>query len=234
VDPLRAAGAQVFEVPTIVIGPPPDPEALAAAVGRLGLYDWVVFTSGNAVRAVADVLRLIQMDLPSSLKVASVGRATSAAVEAAWPGRPRPPLEPVAEFSAEGLLAAWRGMEVRGARVLLPVSDRAADILPRGLAERGAEVERVIAYTTTPQTGGAAAWAEAREEGVDLVVFASPSAVEGFVALAGASAAEAPAAVIGPTTAAAARGAGLDVLVQPSESTMDALAAAIVASLAAS
>jgi uroporphyrinogen III methyltransferase/synthase len=227
---LTAEGADVVELPTIAIGPAPDSTLLAAAVGRLGLYDWIAFTSANAVRAVAEVLAELQMDLPATVKVASVGRATTDAIRAAWPGR-RPDLEPGAVFSAEGLLAAWPGKDVDGARILLPVSDRASDVLERGLQSRGADVERITAYTTAVDTADPAAWSAVQQRGVDLIVFASPSAVEGFVALAGQGASEVPAAVIGPTTASAARLAGFRVVAQPSLSTLEALASTITAAL---
>ena len=230
---LRAAGATVIEVPTIAIGPPPDTAPLARALAGLDACDWVVFTSANAVRAVGHALRASGGSLPARLKIASVGPATSSEVEEAWPGR-RPDLEPPAEYSGEGLLAAWPEETARGARILLPVSDRASDTVERGLAARGAVVVRVVAYTTATDPSHRAAWEQAASEGVDLVVFLSPSAVEGFLALAGSAAAGVPAAVIGPTTATRARTGGLRVLVQPDRSTLEALAAAVEGALRAS
>ena len=106
---------------------------------------------------------------------------------------------------------------------------------PRGLlvlAElaRGALVDRVVAYRTVSADGGQAL-GQVLRDGVDAAVFASPSAVEAFAAFAGADGRTVPAAVIGPTTAEAARAAGLSVLAVAQPSTVEGLLAALATAL---
>jgi uroporphyrinogen-III synthase len=225
---LQDLGATVLEIPLLEIVPPEDVAPLDAAVRALASYDWIAFTSANAVRAVVE--RALPL-APRWPKIATVGPATSAAVREHLAGC-AVALEPASEYSAEGLLAAFADDDVRGRRILLPASDRARDVLADGLLARGARVDRVCAYRTVVPAGASQALREALAEGVDVVTFASPSAVESFVALAPSGAAV-RAAVIGPVTEARARVAGLAVVARAEPSTAEGLAAALERALGA-
>jgi uroporphyrinogen III methyltransferase/synthase len=222
---LADLGATVVEVPAIAIEPPDDPRPLEAAIADLDAYAWIVFTSANAVRAVAASLRAAGRTLPGPLRIASVGAATSAAIAEDLPGRASD-LQPEAA-QGEALVDAFRGVPLGGLRVLLPASDRAAPTLERGLGALGAQVDRVTAYRTA-LAASPAGLAALLAQGVDIVAFASPSAVEGFMAAAGDGARGLAVAAIGPTTAAAAREAGLRVVAEAVPSTLDGLENAIV------
>lgn len=226
---LASQGAIASEVPLIELRPPSDPRPLDAALADLGRYDWMVFTSANAVEAVSTRMAALAVALPAGVSLASVGPATTEAVGAAWPGA-HVSVEPVADFRAAALVAAFDRALVLGRRVLLPVSDRAAETVSRGLTARGALVDRVVAYRTVSADGGQAL-ARMLRDGVDAAVFASPSAVEAFAAFAGAEGRTVPAAVIGPTTAEAARAAGLTVLAVAQPSTVEGLLAALATAL---
>jgi uroporphyrinogen-III synthase len=221
---LQALGAEVVEVPVFRIVPPLDPEPLDAALEALDRYAWVVFTSANAVAAVAARLLALGRTL-SGPALASVGPATSAAIAVELPGA-RVALEPEHDHRAEGLLAAFEGCALEGQRVLVPGSDRARDLLPAGLRRRGARVDVVTAYRNVPADDLPRRVGEALAGGADLVTFASPSAVEGFVAAAPPGRPLPPAAVIGTVTEAAARRAGIEVAVVASPSTTAGLIAA--------
>ena len=109
---LRERGATVREVPATAVGPPEDPGPLDAALGGLERFQWVVFTSANAVAAVRD--RLIHLGLPGTLgergpRVASVGPATTRAVGETFPGE-SVGLEPESDFRAAGLLRAFEAL----------------------------------------------------------------------------------------------------------------------------
>jgi uroporphyrinogen III methyltransferase/synthase len=110
--------------------------------------------------------------------------------------------------------------------VLVPSSTRARDELVRGLRELGAEVDVVAAYATVEPAGLAAAVARCLDEGCDLALFASPSAVEAFAHAAGERARGLRVAVIGPTTEAAARAAGMAVEATARPATAEGLVAA--------
>lgn len=81
---LRAHGAVPVEVPTISVEPPRSPAQMERAVKGLvdGRYQWVVFTSTNAVRAVWEKFREFGLDARafSGVKIACVGEATAAKV----------------------------------------------------------------------------------------------------------------------------------------------------------
>jgi uroporphyrinogen-III synthase len=224
-EALTALGADVTEVPLVAVVPPADPAALRRAAAALDQYDWIVLTSANAVEALAGAREAGPGPLPATVRVATVGPATTRAVRERL--RAEVALEPLHEYQAEGLLEAFRSVEVAGHRVLLPVSDRARDVLAAGLRARGATVDVVEAYRTITPPGSAAALARAVGARTDLVTLASPSAVEGLTAALGRTAKGLPAAVIGPVTERAARAAGLAVEVVASPSTTDGLVDAI-------
>lgn len=225
VEALSALGATVVEVPLVAHEPPADARPLDEALGRLGRYDWLAFTSANAVEAVAARLARLGAALPAGVRLASVGPATAHAIAAHFTGR-RADLQPASEFRAEALVEAFRAHDLAGRHVLLPVSDRARDTLANGLRAQGAVVDGVVAYRTTTPDDVRARLERSLAEGLDLVVLASPSAVEGLGAALGGRARGLPVAVIGPVTEEAARNAGLDVRVVASPATALGLVAA--------
>ncbi len=220
---LRDAGAEVIEAPAITIAPPEDPREIGNALARLHEYDWIVFTSANAVGAVAE------LGAPRggrSPLVASIGPATTRAIQESFARAPD--LVPESDYRAEGLAAALVARGVSGARILLPLSDRARDTLETRLRAAGARVDRVVAYRTLPAPGAAESIAHALGQGFDLVLFASPSAVESFAAVAGHRTLGLPAGVIGPVTREAAQDAGLVVRAVAEPSTAQGLVVALV------
>jgi uroporphyrinogen-III synthase len=227
VERLQAKGATILEVPAIDIVPPKDIRPLDEALESLDRYDWVVLTSANTVNAVLS--RLTVLGLYPKLgsqkrRVASVGPATTAALRSSFP-EDRGVLEPKTDFRAAGLLDAFSKERLKGRRMLVPASSEAREELAAGLRGMGAVVEVVAAYSTIEPPGLGEAVARCLAQGFDLALFASPSSVEAFARSAGDRAAGLPAAVIGPTTEAAARAAGLDVRGVASPSTLEALVA---------
>ncbi len=228
VQRLQERGATVLEVPSIEIVPPSDPAPLDRALRSLERYQWLVFTSANAVQAVLG--RLSTLGLPPKLgpaRVASLGPATTSALRQSFPADPVA-LEPEGEFRATGLADAFaRRGGVRGARVLLPASSKAREELPAELRKLGALVEVVEAYATHEPADLLPRVRECLEAGFDLLTFASPSAVEAFAAAAAGRQQGLPAVVIGPTTARAAQAAGLDLRATAQPSTTEGLLDAV-------
>jgi uroporphyrinogen-III synthase len=228
-DGLRSLGAEVVVVPAIEVALPEDPGPLDRALADLGGLDWLIFTSANAVAAVADRIRVLGVgdeDL-RSVRVASVGPSTSRAFVERFGGRPVD-LEPAGDYQATGLAAALLAEPggVAGLRFLLPTSDRAGDRLTVPLRRQGAQVTVVVAYRTLPAPGLASRLRGLAGE-IDLVCLASPSAASALAAAWPGPVKGLKAAVIGDETGAAARAAGMHVEVVARPSTAAGLIAAI-------
>jgi uroporphyrinogen III methyltransferase/synthase len=180
------------------------------------------------VRFFWDELRAAGLDARAlaGAKIASVGPATADALLARGLAVDVAP----DRFVAEALLDALRGRrDVKGARVLYATAEGARETLQLGLQELGAIVERADLYRSVLDGTGAEQLKERMsKESVDLVTFTSASSVTNFVDAVGRDLARrAPAASIGPVTSQAARTAGLDVVVEASESTIPGLVSAI-------
>ncbi|MGH3695648.1 MAG: uroporphyrinogen-III synthase [Pseudonocardiaceae bacterium] len=217
---LAVHGAVPVEVPTISVEPPRSPAQMERAVKGLvdGRYQWVVFTSTNAVRAVWDKFAEFGLDARAfaGVKIACVGEATAERVRSMGIV---PELLPSGEQSSEGLLADFPPFDDildPVDRVLLPRADIATETLAAGLRERGWEIDDVTAYRTVR---AAPPPAETREMiktgGFDAVCFTSSSTVRNLVGIAGKPHARTIVACIGPATAETAVEFGLRVDVQP-------------------
>ena len=231
-DALEAAGAAVVELPlTRQVEASDGGAALRAAAATARDGAWVVFTSVNAVERLLDALPVGPGLGPARL--AAVGPATAAALRRAGL---EPDLVPT-EHSARGLVAAFP--EAAGAgprRVLFPCADLAPDTVPAGLGDKGWDVRRVEAYRTVP--------AESPDPPVvaqlaraDALVLTAASSAAAFVALRDAGGAPVPApphvVCIGPTTAAAARAAGLAGVHEAPSASADGIVTALVAHVGA-
>jgi uroporphyrinogen-III synthase len=226
VERLRSRGATVIEVPLLAIALPENAAPFEDAIRRLDGYDWLVLTSANAAHAIASAAGA---RLPKTLRVASSGPATTAVIRSLFPETPVA-AQPTRRFGSPGLAEALQFVDVKGSHVLLPVSDRSPAAIGETLRKRGAIVDVVVAYRTITAEESGPALRAALDQGVEAVTFASPSAVEAFVHLRG-TPRDVPAVVIGPTTAEAARAAGLDVAETAEPETADGLAEAVERSL---
>jgi hydroxymethylbilane synthase len=208
---LAEQGLAPVVVPAIEIELEPAGSALDAALDRLAEYEWAVVTSANGARAAAAAAARLGTDV-AAVRWAAVGPTSArelhrAGVRDAW----RPP-------RSTGAALGEHLPITEGERVLLIRGSLADDALPAMLAQRGARVEQVIAYTTHEAPADSRTLlADALAAGpVAAVLLASPSAVRGLITLAGsdlhATVIGMPAIAIGPTTAAAAREAGLNLL----------------------
>lgn len=226
---LEHDGATVTAMPTIEIRPPEDQEPLDDALRHLHRYDWIAFTSRNAVRAVFDRLQRLGRggELPTGVRVAAVGSATARELEE----RGVSPTCVPTHATASSLAAAMREVGVQGASILLPLGDRARPDLAEGLEAGGAQVHAVVAYRTAlPDTVDTTALDRLRSGQIDVVAFASPSAAENILALLRSEAhplSDVRLACIGPTTAAALLALGLEPAVVAEQHTQEGLAVAI-------
>jgi len=231
---LASRGARVVDWAAIRYAPPEDPRPLERAFARLDGYDWLVLTSGRAVAALT-AMTVNASSRPATLRVAAVGTATAAELEARGWRVDRIGEGPGAAALVEAFAAAG---DAAGARVLFPASSQARPVLAEGLAKLGAAVDRIEAYRTLPTALDAAACRRDVAAGhVDAALFASPSALAGLVGACGdAALAELLAAVavvsIGPTTSAALAERGRTPDAEASPSTFEGLVDAVARLLA--
>lgn len=230
---LRGYGAVPDEVPTISVEPPRNPQQMDKAVRGLveGRYEWIAFTSVNAVKAVREKFEEYGLDARafSGLKIAAVGDKTAQAI-ADW--GLRADLVPSGEQSAAGLLEDWPEYDEMLDpinRVFLPRADIATENLVAGLIDLGWECDDVTAYRTVRAAPPPPETRDAIKTGkFDAVVFTSSSTVRNLVGIAGKPHASTIIAVIGPATAKTAEEHGLRVDVLASkpdvEELVDALA----------
>jgi uroporphyrinogen III methyltransferase/synthase len=229
---LRGHGAVPVEVPTISVEPPRNPQQVDKAVRGLveGRYEWIAFTSVNAVRAIREKFDEYGLDARafSGLKIAAVGEKTAAYLEA-W--GLRADLVPSGEQSAQGLLADWPPYDQLLDpinRVFLPRADIATETLVAGLQELGWEVDDVTAYRTVRAAPPPAPVRDAIKSGkFDAVVFTSSSTVRNLVGIAGKPHASTVIAAIGPATAKTAEEHGLRVDVLAPKPSVETLVEAL-------
>ena len=231
-DRLVGHGALPIEVPTIAVEPPRSPAQMERAVKGLvdGRFQWVVFTSTNAVRAVWEKFNEFGLDARafSGVKIACVGQATADKVRAFGIN---PELVPAGEQSSLGLLDEFPDYDEifdPVNRVLLPRADIATETLAEGLRERGWEIEDVTAYRTVRAAPPPAHTREMiKTGGFDAVCFTSSSTVRNLVGIAGKPHARTIVACIGPKTAETAAEFGLRVDVQPETAAVGPLVEAL-------
>ncbi len=222
-EALVASGAEPIFFPTIQIAPVKDPAPLDHALQRLARFEWLVFTSANAVEAACERLAILGVTPPSGMRIAAVGPKTVACLKAYGLAPHFVPEEFIAEAILPGL------GDLRGKHVLLPLADIAHDTLPKAIEAVGGTAHVVTAYHTLPDEPNALGLA-ALHAGVDVITFTSGSTARNFAALvehAGLDPFHLPGnpliVCIGPKTAAAAREIGFQVDLVADEYTVDGL-----------
>ena len=228
---LTRHGAIPSSLPLVSFAPPQDFAPLDAALRHWDRFNWVIFTSANAVKAVVARSANLGINLyraSNPIRVAAVGPATRA--EADKSGFP---VDYVAKTHLGVALAQELGERLRGQNVFLPRSDHANPDLPSALARLGANLTEVIAYCTLrPSDGDRAYVARTVQSDADAILFYSPSAVHNLTELL------APAELcelenrialtaIGPVTAAALRESGVQRIITATDTTVAALIAAL-------
>ncbi len=225
-EKLHAAGFEPIFFPVIEIRPVENNVALERALAKLECYEWVVFTSVNAVDVVFSNPKMVKGGKGTGNKmgkVAAIGPKTAEALQARGVKPDFVPDEYVAESILPGL------GDLRGKWVLLPRAEIARKALPQAIAEAGGVPHEISVYQTLPVQPDPECLA-ALKSGVDVVTLTSPSTVQNFVAITqqnGLDPLHLPGnplfACIGPITEQAAREAGLVNVVVAKEYTTEGL-----------
>jgi len=222
---LRSAGFEPVYFPVIEIKPIEDNLALERALSKLNCYDWIVFTSVNAVEVLFDQFPSLPWN--EGVKVATIGPKTAEALKARGILPDFVPQEYVAEAILPGL------GDLVGKWVLLPRAEIARKALPEAIFEAGGVPHEIAIYKTLPAQPDPEGLA-ALHSGVDIITLTSPSTVENFLEIAkqnGLDPLDLPKAplfaCIGPITGGAAKEAGLPNLVVAEEYTTEGLVAVL-------
>ena len=228
-DLLEANGAAVLQFPTIKIQP-----IEGANIPSSNEYDWVIFTSVNAVEIFYERLRENGKDARAlgGSSICAVGVKTVEALN-------RIGIHPdfVPSHSRGGAIATEIG-DVSGKKILLPRAKIATADLPNGLREKGAQVDDVPLYDTLKVANDGdkrrdEVEADLLNGSIDFVTFTSSSTVTNFLEMFPAHAptvllANVKVAVIGPTTQKTAEARDVQVDVVAKEASVESLVEAIV------
>lgn len=228
---ITRLGGEALEFPTIAIRPPDDYGPLDQAIGEVGSYQWIVFTSVNGVDYFFNRFRELERDIRElgPARLCAIGPRTREALA----GRGLQVAYIPEEYRAERITDGLRALLRPGERVLLPRADIAPPELAEALTRAGAAVSDVTAYRTTAVDGNAGPVRRLLAEGrVHAVTFTSSSTVRNFVGALGAEDVpalllKAPVICIGPVTAQTARELGLKVAAVAREYTIDGLVRAV-------
>jgi uroporphyrinogen III methyltransferase/synthase len=239
VDLLESLGAEPIEAPMIRITPPDDYAPLDQAIADAGTYQWIVFTSANAVDAFMRRLQSGAGDIRNlkGVKLCAIGSVTATRLSKYGVNAD---LEP-AEYRSESIVPSLREAghtDFKGVRFLIPRADIAREVLVEELRKAGADVTDVIAYRTVlaeiEREGDPDIYRMLLEKRIDVVTFTSPSTVRNFAQVLGPEQAAdllrtTAVASIGPVTAEAAEQYGIATSIMPAQYTITALVDAIVA-----
>ncbi|HDL98723.1 MAG TPA: uroporphyrinogen-III synthase, partial [Desulfobacteraceae bacterium] len=232
---LEEHGADCLEYSTIHIEPVDDYQVFDRELARIDSYQWLLFTSLNAVTYFFKRLYDLGLDARSlgGPRIAAVGKTTGDELLKYGIRVDLIPEKFTGEGLAESLIAAGAG----GSRVLIPRALKAREILPEMLAGAGAQVTVAPVYQNVPPQGRKEQLREqlAAAE-IDLLTFTSSSTVTNFLTMVDAASPEelhrlldkVTIAAIGPITAKTVAQSGLKVDIQPERYTIADMVDAIV------
>ncbi len=230
---LAARGATVLECPTIRLVGPESWQLLDLAIRELSGYDWVVLTSGNAVRYFFQRLDTLGLDTRAlaGCRVCAVGPRTAEEIRSFGI---KPDLVPT-DYKAEGVVEEFSRLDMQGSRVLFPRADKARDVIQRELKRMGAHVDSPVAYRNLfPERLPPETLFALEKRSVDCITFTSSSTVQNLAAMLGEEMMldmlkGVVVASIGPITSKSCRDLGLKVDIEPESYTLDALVDALEA-----
>jgi uroporphyrinogen III methyltransferase/synthase len=233
---LENYGAKVIVCPTIEIREPDNYDRLDEALDHLYGYDWLIFTSTNAVDFFLKRLtnRGLQISDLDEIKVCAIGQRTADKLHDAHVHVDLVPTQ----STAEGVFAALSEFaggdtHLSGLNVLLPRAAAGRDYLPKALEQAGARVDVVTTYQTVlPENFDQGKLAAMLAGSGDCIAFTSPSTIKNLAKLfdthdLGKTLPGLVVACIGSVTAEAATEYGLRVDIIPQQTTTADLAQAI-------
>ncbi|MFC1496900.1 uroporphyrinogen-III C-methyltransferase [Verrucomicrobiota bacterium] len=227
---LCRLGAYALPLPTISIVPPDDPKPLNEVTSHLPEFDWIIFTSPNAVESFFKSLNSNSLDSRNlgGIRICSIGPGTATKLRNHGINTDLMPQT----HTSEAIFEALKETNLAGKRILLPRANIAPHDLPEKLEQSGAEITEVTAYKTIPAQPEQDVLESLRNEEADIVTFTSSSTAKNFAELVRKEFGKLPKnisyASIGPETSKAARAEGLDIEIEATKHTIDGLIDAMV------
>lgn len=231
ISEIRKFGGRCVLFPTIKIVRSENRSGAETAVENLGLYDWLIFTSTNTINCFDELAGAPDL-VSAETRIAAIGDKTADALD-----RHGMKVHLVPDtFSSEGLIEAFRAVDLEGKRILQPCSAIAPKTLPAGLESLGAVVDQVIVYDTVPNEDLDAGDMRRSLESdkIDCLTFFSPSAFEYFAIVVGDGLMDIvrnkqiPVATIGRTTARSVEARGIENILIPETSDEEHLVKTVV------
>jgi uroporphyrinogen III methyltransferase/synthase len=234
---LEHLGAEVIEFPAIKIVPVKDYSFIDACINRIERYDWLVLTSVNGVRYFFDRIMFLDKDIRDlkGIKICAVGEKTAAAIS-----RYGIRVEMVPEkFRAEGLVESFtryyseRTQGIEGIRILLPRAEKAREVFPEKIKEKGAAIDVPPLYRAIrPESHGKRIQRFLKKGTITIATFTSAATFDNFCEIMGDAAIDylrdVTIAALGPVTKRAIEEKGLTVGIIPRKSTVEAMVQDII------
>ena len=180
---FRNNGAEVFDLPSLVIGPPDDWGPLDEVLHEIDTFDWIIFSSANGVRNVEERMKQIDLSLSrisKTIQIAAVGRKTASFltdmnVKISFV----PP-----SFVADSLIEYFPQNQ-KGLKLFIPrVQTGGRSIISDSFKLNGAEVTEVAAYESSCPENIPQKTIDALNSGkIDIIVFTSSKTVINTVTL---------------------------------------------------
>ena len=227
---LEEHGAEIVYFPTIKVLPLANSPELNDALDMFGRFDYLVFTSTNAVEVFSDIAKKKKLDL-SKIKIAAVGKSTSEECENLGISVDILP----DEFSAEGLLYKFSEFELSNKNIFIPGSSLSSGKLNMGLSELGAQVFSVPIYDVVKNelSNLKSEHQKIQRKHPSIFIFTSPSSFSNFLKLMNVSDADkffgkSVICAIGTTTEKAIDNYGLNVHIVPKTFSLSGVSEAIL------
>ncbi|TAL18223.1 uroporphyrinogen-III C-methyltransferase [bacterium] len=226
---LKERGAVPIELPLIELRAFGHRSGIDSTLRRLFAYDWVIFSSTNAVEFTFERLHELKLDARvfGAARVMAIGPKTAECLETFGIRADAVP----EKFIAESIVEEFKKMDgLKGMKVIIPRAKEARELVPEELEKMGAKVETVAIYENVRPEPHPLALQVVRQKMIDAVTLASPSAAVNYLQLLEEEKLEkdfAPCIVIGPSTEKKALSLGLPVVGMGEEYTVEGMVAAL-------
>ena len=180
---FKKNGAEVFDLPSLVIGPPDTWGPLDDALKKIYTFDWIIFSSANGVRNVEERMQQINLSLSKTsktIKIAAVGRKTASLLSDMDAKISFVPPRFVADSLVEHFPQNQKGL-----KLFIPrVQTGGRSILSDSFKLKGAEVTEVSAYESScPENIPKKTIDALNSKKIDIIAFTSGKTVVNTVTL---------------------------------------------------